>query len=100
MSAHSLKGKVNLVCFWSPDSATASRELFVVRGLYGQFKGRGLDALAVSLASNRTQLEEIRSTTTNCGFQGYVPSGHAVAAKYNFGYDALPGLTCSTRISR
>lgn len=88
VSAHSLKGKVNLVCFWSPDSAVASRELFVVRGLYTQFKGRGLDALAVSLASNRAQLEDTVDDY-KLGFRN-VPSGHAVAAMYNFGYDALP----------
>lgn len=88
VSAHSLKGKVNLVCFWSTDSPAASRELLLVRSLYGQFKGRGLDALAVSFTSNRAQLEDTLDDY-KLGFRN-VPSGHAVAEQYNIGYDALP----------
>jgi hypothetical protein len=88
VSVHSLKGKVNLVCFWSPSHANASRELLLVSRLYGQFKKQGLDALAVSLSGDRAVLEDVLEDF-HLGFRN-VPGGQGVAAKYNIAYETLP----------
>jgi AhpC/TSA family protein len=88
VSVHTLKGKVNLVCFWSPSHANASRELLLVSRLYGQFKKQGLDALAVSLAGDRAVLQDALEDF-QLGFRN-VPSGYVVAAKYNIVYQTLP----------
>jgi AhpC/TSA family protein len=88
VSARSLKGKVNLVCFWSPRHENASRELLVVSRLYGQFKQQGVDALAVSLSGDRAVLQDALDDF-HLGFRN-VPNGYNIAAKYNIDYDNLP----------
>lgn len=88
VSVHSLKGKVNLVCFWSPTQANASRELLLVSRLYGQFKQQGLDALAVSMASDRGELQDALDDF-HLAFRN-VRNGYALAARYNIAYEALP----------
>jgi peroxiredoxin len=88
VSVHSLRGKVNLVCFWSPRDQDSSRELLVVTRLYGQFKQQGVDALAVSvsgdLATIKDALDDYR-----LGFRN-VPSGSDIAARYNIDYETVP----------
>jgi hypothetical protein len=87
VSAHSLKGKVNLVCFWSPRHQDAARELLVVSRLYGQFKKQGLDALAVSLGDRAGLLDALDDF--HLGFPN-VPNGYDIAARYNIDYGSLP----------
>ncbi len=88
VGARSLKGKVNLVCFWSPDSPAASRELLLVSGLYGKFKQQGVDAVAVSLSSNRGELKDALDDY-HLGFRN-VPNGYGIAANYNIDFGSLP----------
>jgi peroxiredoxin len=88
VSAHSLKGKVNLVCFWSPSNAASSRELLLVNRLYGQFKAKGVDVLAVSLSGDRGQLQDTLEDY-HLGFRN-VPNGFDIAARYNISYSTLP----------
>jgi AhpC/TSA family len=87
VGARSLKGKVNLVCFWSPGSPAASRELLLVAGLYGKFKKQGVDAVSVSLGN----LAEIKDTLDDFrpGFRN-VPGGYSIAANYNIDFGSLP----------
>jgi len=87
-SIHGLRGKVNLVCFWSPGHENASRELLVVNRLYGKFKTRGVDALAVSLPGDRAMLEDALDDF-QLGFQN-VPDRYDIAARHNVGYETLP----------
>jgi AhpC/TSA family len=88
VSVHSLKGKVNLVCFWSPSNSTSSRELLVVSRLYGQFKVQGVDVLGVSLSGDRAQLKDAIDDF-HLGFRN-VPNGYDLAPRYNIAYSALP----------
>jgi hypothetical protein len=88
VSAHSLKGKVNLVCFWSPRHQSASRELLVVSRLYGQFKNQGVDALAVSLSGDRGVLKDALDDF-HLSFRN-VANGYAIAPRYNLDYESLP----------
>lgn len=80
VSAHSLKGKVNLVCFWSPSNQQSMHEVLAVARLYGQFKQQGVDVLAVSL-SDRPELadalEDFQLVFPN------VPNGYDIAERHN-----------------
>jgi hypothetical protein len=88
VSVHSLKGKVILVCFWSPTSKASFADLLAAVRLYGQFKQHGVDALSVSLSGNspalRDTLEDIRP-----GFRN-IPNGLDIATRYNVYYENLP----------
>jgi hypothetical protein len=88
VSAHSLKGKVNLVVFWSPTNKASYADILAVVRLYGQFKGQGVDAVSVSLSGNTPAL---RDTVDDIhpGFRT-VPNGLEIAARYNIDYDNLP----------
>lgn len=88
VSAHSLKGKVNLVVFWSPTSKASFIDMLAVVRIYGQFKQQGVDALSVSLSGNNSAL---RDTVDDIrpGFRT-VPNGVEIAARYNVDYDNLP----------
>jgi len=87
-SAHGLKGKVNLVVFWSPTNKASYVDLLAAVRLYGQFKQQGVDALSVSLSGNNSAL---RDTVDDIrpGFRT-VPNGVEIAARYNIDYDNLP----------
>lgn len=88
VSAHSLKGKVKLVVFWSPTSKASYGDLLAAVRLYGQFKGQGLDALSVSLSGNTSAL---RDTVEDIhpGFRT-IPNGLDIATSYGIDYDNLP----------
>jgi peroxiredoxin len=88
VSAHSLKGKVNLVCFWSPSNAASSRELLLVNRLYAQFKTKGVEVVAVTLSGDRGQLQDTLEDY-HLGFRN-VPNGYDIAARYNISYETLP----------
>ncbi|MDP9112583.1 MAG: TlpA family protein disulfide reductase [Acidobacteriota bacterium] len=88
VSIHSLKGKINLVCFWSPSNADSSRELLLMNRLYGQFRKQGIDVLAVSLSGDRARLLDALDDF-HLGFRN-VPNGYDIALRYNVSYSALP----------
>jgi peroxiredoxin len=88
VSAHSLKGKVNLVVFWSPTHAVSSRELLLAVRLYGQFQKQGMDALAVSLSGNTPQLKDTLEDY-QLRFRS-VPNGRDIADGYGIDYENLP----------
>jgi len=88
VSARGLKGKVNLVCFWSPASKTSFQELIAVVRLYSQFHKDGVDALAVNLSGDS---EELRDTVGDLRLAfPNVPNGYEVAARYNIEFATLP----------
>jgi peroxiredoxin len=80
VSAHGMKGRVNLVCFWSPSNQESVREVLAVTRLYGQFKQQGVDVLGVSL-SDRPELadalEDFQLVFPN------VPNGYDIAERHN-----------------
>ena len=88
VSVHSLKGKVNLVCFWSPASKASFADLLAAVRLYGQFKQQGVDALSVSLSGNSPALRDTLDDI-HPGFRN-IPNGSDIAARYNISYDNLP----------
>jgi hypothetical protein len=88
VSAHSLKGKVNLVVFWSPGKADASRELLLVNRLYAQYRKEGVDALAVNVSGDSPQLRDTLEDY-QLGFRS-VPSGFDIAARYGIDFQTLP----------
>lgn len=88
VSVHSLKGKINLLCFWSPASAASTRELLTASRLYGQFKTQGVDVLAVSLSGDRARLQDTLDDF-HLGFRN-VPNGYDIAPRYNIAYSTLP----------
>jgi len=61
-----LKGKVTLICFWSPGNPKAGREVLDVNRLTGQWRARGLSAVVVSLDQQREKvldaLEDLQVT--------------------------------------
>lgn len=88
VSVHGLKGKVNLVCFWTLRHSQAARELLTVNSLYGQFAKQGVDALAVSLSGDRALLADAIDEF-NLRFPN-LPNGSNIAARYNIDWDTLP----------
>lgn len=88
VSSHSLHGKVNLICFWSPASARATQELLAINQLNVLYRKQGLEVIALSLTSNQTKLRDAVGDYT-LGFPN-VPNGFAVAERYNVAYEELP----------
>lgn len=88
VSAHSLRGKVNLVVFWSPSNPSSSRELLLVSRLFAQLQKQGVDALAVSLSGNTPQLHDTLDDY-QLKFR-IVPNGSAIAASLNIDFDSIP----------
>jgi AhpC/TSA family protein len=88
VSVRGMKGKINLVCFWSVNKAEASRELLLVRQLYGQYRKQGLDAMAVNFSGDSPQLRDTLDDF-NLGFRSVV-NGFDIAGKYGIDYQALP----------
>jgi hypothetical protein len=88
VSAHGLKGKINLICFWSPTNKKSFPEVLAVIRLYGEFHKRGVDALAVNISGNSA---ELRDTIADIQMKfPNVPNGYDVAARYNIDFSALP----------
>jgi hypothetical protein len=90
VSVHGLKGKVNLICFWSPTSKASFPDFLAAVRLYGQFKQQGLDALSVSLSGNTSALRD-SVDDMRPGFRT-VPNGIDIAARYNIDYNNLPRI--------
>jgi hypothetical protein len=88
VSVHGMKGKINLVCFWSPGNANSARELLLVAGLQGEFHQQGVDALAISLSGKTRELVESLDDY-HLKFPN-VPGGTDIAARYNIDYTVLP----------
>src|SRR5450755_2496549 len=84
-NAHTLKGRVNLICFWSPSNPESVREFLAVTQLYGQLKQQGVDVLAVSL-SDRPELEDALDDF-HVGFPN-VPRGYDIAERLKV--DSIP----------
>jgi hypothetical protein len=98
VSVHGLKGKVNLVCFWSPRQSQSSRELLVVNALYGQFAKQGIDALAVSLSGERAVLLDALDEF-HLGFPN-LPNGFNIPQGTTSTTILSHGPTFSTRTSK
>ena len=90
VSAHSLKGKVNLVVFWSPTNKPSFADLLVVARLYGQFKQQGVDALSVNLSGDTPGLRDLLDDL-HSGFRT-IPNGADIAASYGINFDNLPRI--------
>lgn len=90
VSVRGLKGKVNLVCFWSPTNKPSFADLLTVVRLHGQFKKQGVDALSVSLSGNDAALRDTVEDM-HLGFRT-VPNGLDLAARYNIDYSNLPRI--------
>jgi hypothetical protein len=88
VSVRGMKGKINLVCFWSVNKAEASRELLLVNRLYSQYRQQGVDALAVHFSGDSPQLRDTLEDY-HLGFRSVV-NGFDTASKYGLDYQALP----------
>lgn len=87
VSVHGMKGKVNLVCFWSPTNKPSFVELLAVARLQGQFKQQGVEALFVSLSGD---LAVTRDMIDDLPTIRVVPRGRDIAARYNIDFDGIP----------
>jgi len=88
VSVHSMKGKINLVCFWSVNKAEASRELLLVRHLYSQYQKQGVDALAVNFSGDSPQLRDALEDY-QLSFRSVV-NGFGIAGRFGIDYQGLP----------
>jgi peroxiredoxin len=88
VSLGGLKGKVILVCFWSPLNDASQRELIMAAGLFGKFHRQGLDALAISLDASRARnadaLDDFGVTFSD------IPGGFEIANRHNIASDTIP----------
>jgi hypothetical protein len=90
VSVHGLKGKVNLICFWSPDNRNSFADLLAATRMYGQFHQQGLDALAVNISGDSPELRDLLGDV-HIPF-GNVPNGFNIASRYNVDYQSLPRI--------
>jgi hypothetical protein len=87
VSVHGMKGKVNLVCFWSPSNKASFVELLDVARLQAQLKQQGVEALFVSLSGD---LAVTRDTLDDLPTIRVVPKGRDIATRYNIDFDNVP----------
>ena len=82
-----LKGKVVVVCFWSPASAASIRELLVVTHSYFELHKKGLDVVAVSLSASHEDIEDAFEGST--AFPD-IPDQYGIAARHGISYESVP----------
>jgi len=87
VSLSGLKGKVILVCFWAPQNGPSTRELIQDYRLYDQFRRQGLDAVAISLSSNREEMSDVLEDGITLRT---IPNDYELGARYGVSYEALP----------
>jgi len=87
ISLSGLKGKVILVCFWAPQNGPSTRELIQDYRLYDQFRRQGLDAVAISLSSNRDEMNDVLEDGITLRT---IPNDYELGARYGVSYEALP----------
>jgi hypothetical protein len=87
VTVRGMKGKVNLVCFWSPDRATSVRELTLLSQLHAQFMKDGVEVLGVTTSGDSPRLRDAFED-----FHGFrnVPNGYSIAAGFNIDFESLP----------
>jgi hypothetical protein len=81
-----VKGKVILVCFWSPHNTDSLYEASLVTSLVGQLRKQGVNAVAVGLSADRELMEEAAEAIM-------VPSvfnGYDIAASRGVTFESLP----------
>jgi peroxiredoxin len=87
ISLSGLKGKVILVCFWAPQNGLSTRELIQDYRLYDQFRRQGLDAVAISLSSNREEMNDVLEDGITLRT---IPNDYELGARYGVSYEELP----------
>jgi hypothetical protein len=80
------KGKVILVCFWSPQNSESVREAILVTRLVGQLRQQGVNAVTVGLSSDR----ELMGEAAEAIVVPTVFNGHEIAARSGITFEALP----------
>jgi hypothetical protein len=81
-----VKGKVILVCFWSPHNTDSLHEATLVTRLVGQLRQQGVNAVTVGLSADRELMGEAAEAIV-------VPSifnGYEIAARSGVTFEALP----------
>jgi peroxiredoxin len=87
VSLSGLKGRVILVCFWAPQNGPSTRELIQDYRLYDQFRRQGLDAVAISLSSNREDMNDVLEEGIALRT---IANDYELGARYGVSYEALP----------
>jgi hypothetical protein len=87
ISLSGMKGKVILVCFWAPQNGPSTRELIQDYRLFDQFRRQGLDAVAISLSSNREEINDVLEE--GIGLRT-IPNDYELGSRYGVSYEALP----------
>ena len=82
------KGKITLVCFWSPLVVRSGNELLEVNRVAARWRGKGLAAVGVSLDLEREEvLEALEDLRVNVPV---VTDPHGVAARHGISGNQLP----------
>jgi len=87
VSLNGMKGKVILVCFWAPQNDSSTRELIQDYRLYDQFRRQGLDAVAISLSSNREMINDVLEDGIALRT---ISNDYDLGSRYGVSYEALP----------
>jgi peroxiredoxin len=87
VSLSGMKGKVILVCFWAPQNDSSTRELIQDYRLYDQFRRQGLDAVAISLSSNREMINDVLEDGIALRT---ISNDYDLGSRYGVSYEALP----------
>jgi peroxiredoxin len=88
VSLQSLAGKVILICFWSPLNDNSQRELIGVNRLYKLYHRQGVDAITISLSSNRIM---IRDSLEDFGITlPTISNDFGLGARHNLTRETIP----------
>ncbi len=87
ISLSGMKGKLTLVCFWAPQNEPSIRELIQDYRMFNQFQSQGMDAVAISLSSNREMMHDVLDD--GVGLRT-ISDDYALADRYGVSYEALP----------
>ena len=87
ISLSGLKGKLILVCFWAPQNTPSLTELIQDYRLFNQFQHKGMNAVAISLSSNREMMKDVLDD--GIGLRT-IPNEYGLGDRYGVSYEELP----------
>lgn len=80
------KGKVLVLDFWASWCGPCRKEIPTMKGIYEEFKGKGVEFLSVSIDSKKEAWEKALSEEAMPWIQGWTPdAGKSVMETYQFG---------------
>ena len=82
-----MRGKVLVICFWTPTSSASIRELLAVSRSFFKLHKQGLDVVGVSLSASRKDIED--ALEGSMAFPD-IPDRFGIAERHGVSYGSVP----------